>query len=329
VKYFLTGATGFIGGRIARQLVAGGHRVSALVRAPEKAAALAALGVEVHLGDITARDTLIAPMRGADGVFHVAGWYRIGARDPAPAWRINVEGTRNVLDVMRELGVPRGVYTSTLAVFGDTRGRLPDESFLRPGPHLTIYDRTKWTAHHEIAAPMMRAGLPLVIVQPGLVYGPGDTSGAHDTWVRYLRRRLPLVPLVTAYCWAHVEDVARGHVLAMERGRAGESYIIAGPPHTLAEALEIAERITGVPAPRLRVPPGPLKAAARLARWVERVFPLPAGYTAEDLEVMAGVTYLGSNAKAARELGYAPRSLEEGLRETLLEELRRLGLSGR
>ena len=327
MRYFVTGATGFIGGHVARQLVAAGHRVGALVRAPRQAAGLAALGVDLHPGDITVRESVIPAMRGADGVFHMAAWYKVGARDAAAAWRINVEGTRNVLEVMRDLGVPKGVYTSTLAVFGDTHGRLPDESHFHPGPHLTVYDHTKWAAHYEVALPMMKAGLPLVIVQPGLVYGPGDTSAVRDTWVRYLERRLPLVPRETAYCWAHVEDAARAHVLAMERGRPGESYIVAGPRHTLIEALAMAERITGVPAPRLRAPPALLRAMARLAGALGRLVRMPAGYTAEDLAVVAGVTYLGANAKAVRELGYSPRPLEAGLRETLLDEMKRLGLA--
>src|SRR5579884_4023999 len=124
-------------------------------------------------------------MAGADGVFHIAGWYKIGTRDKSEGERINVLGTRNVLEVMRELGIPKGVYTSTLAVFSDTRGRLVDETYQYTGKHLSEYDRTKWVAHYEVAEPMIARGLPLVIVQPGLVYGPGDTSGVRTTFVQY------------------------------------------------------------------------------------------------------------------------------------------------
>ena len=114
-RYFVTGATGFLGGEIVKQLIGRGHKVAALVRDPAKAALLSTLGVEMHDGDITDRETLRAPMAGADGVFHCAAWYKVGV--PAEADRINVDGTRNVLEMMRELGIPRGVYTST-------RGRL-------------------------------------------------------------------------------------------------------------------------------------------------------------------------------------------------------------
>src|SRR5262249_7280540 len=161
--------------------------------------------------------------------------------------------------------------TSTVAVFGDTHSRVADETYRQGGPWLSEYDRTKWIAHYEVVEPMARAGLPLVIVQPGGGYGPGDPGPPRPILRDHLRRRLTTVPKGTALSWTHVEDAARGHHLAMERGRPGESYIIAGPSHTVLEALEIAERITGVPVPRLRLAPGTLKTLAALMRQVERL----------------------------------------------------------
>jgi len=326
VRYFLTGATGFVGGALVRQLRSAGHEVVAIVRDPARATALTGLGVDVRPGDVTRPESMRAPMTGVDGVFHVAGWYKIGTRDKHNGEAINVGGTRNVLELMKDLSVPRGVYTSTLAVFSDTQGRLVDESYRYEGPHLTEYDRTKWVAHYRVAEPMMAAGLPLLIVQPGLIYGPGDTSSLRPMLIRYLRRRLPVVPKRTAFCWAHVDDIARGHALAMEKGRPGQTYIIAGPPHTLVAALETAEQITGVPAPRLRAAPGVMKAMAGVMGVLEAIVPVPEDYTAEGLRTIAGVTYLGDNAKARREFGYAPRPLREGLAETLQHEMRLLGM---
>ena len=329
MKYFITGATGFIGGTIARQLVEAGHQVVALVRTPSKAGDLAQLGVELHPGDITDKESMRSSMRGADGVFHIAAWYKLGLRDSSMAERMNVDGTRNVLELMRELEIPKGVYTSTLAVFGDTHGKLVDESYYDGGPWLTEYDRTKWLAHYKVALPMIQEGLPLVIVQPGLVYGPGDTSSLHDIWVQYLKRRLPASPKGVAYSPAHIDDVARGHILAMERGKVGESYIIAGPRHTLVDMLALAEKITGVPVPRLHPSPGLMRALAGIMGTVGKVIPLPPSLSAEYMRVSAGVTYIGSNEKARRELGYNPRSLEEGLPETLEYEMRQLGMKPR
>ncbi|MBV9547778.1 MAG: NAD-dependent epimerase/dehydratase family protein [Chloroflexi bacterium] len=323
-KYFVTGATGFIGGRLVRQLRDQGHQVIASVRDPARAQHLAALGVEVVPGDVTNKESLRQPMTGVEGIFHLAGWYQVGVRDTSPGQRINVDGTRNVLELMRELNIPRGVYTSTLAVNGDTHGRIVDETYSHDGPWLSEYDRTKWVAHYEIAEPMIGQGLPLVIVMPGAVYGPGDASPQGQLFQQYLSRKLLMVPRGSAFCWGHVEDTARGHVLAMERGASGQSYIIAGQPATLVEVLREAERMTGVPAPRLHPSPALVKAVAAIAGAVERVAPVPDTMSSEYLRVAAGVTYLGSNAKAKRELGFEVRPLDEGLRETLADGLRRL-----
>ena len=172
----------------------------------------------------------------------------------------------------------------------------------------------------------MQAGLPLVIVQPGLVYGPGDTSVVHEALVNYLRGKLPMTPSGTKYCWGHVDDIAHGHILAMEQGKVGESYIIAGPKYSLVEAFTLAEQISGVRAPRLHPAPWMMKATAAMIALIGAVFPLPELYSAEGIRSSAGVSYLGTNEKARRELGYAPRTLEQGLPETLEYEMQQLGM---
>jgi nucleoside-diphosphate-sugar epimerase len=134
-----------------------------------------------------------------------------------------------------------------------------------------------------------------------------------------------MTPRGAAFCWGHVEDTARAHILAMEQGQPGESYIIAGPVHTLAEGLALAEQITGIPAPRMQVNSGVVQALANVAGLVERVVPLPEMYSAETLRSSAA-TYIASNDRAQRELGFTPRPLEEGLRETLRYEMERLGM---
>lgn len=328
MTFFLTGATGFVGGAVARELRAAGHDVRALVRNPSAAASLAAIGVALHAGDITDRNSMRAPMTGVDGVFHVAGWYKVGLRDRAAAVAINIDGTRNVLELMRELQIPKGVYTSTLAVNSDTRGTVVDETYRFRGRHLSVYDWTKAEAH-KIADALIAEGLPLVIVQPGLIYGPGDTSGVRTTLIQYLQRKLPMAPAGAAYSWAHVDDEARGHVLAMKNGLPGRSYFLAGPVHTLVEALTIAENITGIPAPKLRLPPVVLKGAAGLMRVAELVATLPPAAASESLRVLAGVTYLGTSARARAELGWRARPLRDGLADTLRHEMKLLGMSPR
>lgn len=328
MKYFITGATGFIGGRITQMLVEAGHEVVALVRTPSKAQHLADMGVTLAEGDITDKASMRDPMTGVDGVYHIAAWYKVGVKDDR-AEKINVDGTRNVLDLMRELNIPKGVYTSTIGVFSDTKGVLAQEDYyFDPSKEsfLSEYERTKWLAHYEVALPMMRDGLPLVIVQPGVVYGPGDTSTAGDTLRQYLQRQLPMMPQRTAFVWAHVDDVAHGHILAMEKGTTGESYIIGGEKATFIEAMHLAEQITGIPAPKFTAPPAMLKVTAGLMSVVNAVVPLSGQYHPENLRSIAGVTYIGDNNKAKRDLGYNPRPLREGLRETLHHEMQQLGM---
>jgi nucleoside-diphosphate-sugar epimerase len=320
-RYFVTGATGFLGSELAKQLISRGHKVVALVRTPAKARVLRTLGADVHQGDVTDRESLRGPMTGVDGVFHVAAWYKVGFVEPA-AETINVGGTRNVLETMKELGTPRGVYTSTVAVFSDTRGLVPDEYYRYTGAHLSLYDRTKWMAHYEVAMPMMAAGLPLTIAMPGLIYGPGDTGGLHAALVDLLKGRFPITPAVTAFCWSHVEDAARGHIQAMEKGKPGETYIITGPRHTFEEAFDLAADIAKVKKPRFHPRPGVMRFAARLMDILGRATTLPPAYQPEALRVLAGTTYFGSNEKAVRELGYTARPLAEGLTQTIEHELR-------
>ncbi len=319
MRYLVTGGTGFIGHRLVRQLRAAGHEVVALVRDMERAADLRALGADLVRGDITDPTSLPAPMVGADGVFHLAAWYHLGARDSSAAYRINVEGTRNVLDAAGAAAVPKVVYTSTIAVFGDTHGQVVDEDYRMEGPWLSEYDRTKWLAHYQVALPAAEAGLPLVIVQPGIVYGPGDHSQVGSVLRDYLRRRLPVIP-PQGGCWSHVGDSAAGHVLAMERGRPGRAYVLAGPCMMWKDVLSLAEEITGIPAPRITLPPWAARAASWAMKPVAAIVPVPETYHPETLRVGAGSTYFADDTRARREIGWAPRPVRDGLRTTLERE---------
>jgi len=223
MKYFVTGATGFLGGALAKRLRSDGHDVRAVVRDPARASDLAAAGAVIVRGDVSDKSSMRDAMRGVDGVFHVAGWYKLGVKDRAAAVATNIDGTRNVLELMQELRIPKGVYTSTLAVNSDTHGQVVDESYRFSGHHLTLYDWSKAEAH-RVAETFIAAGLPLVIVQPGLIYGPGDTSGVRTMLVQYLQRKLPAVPAGAAYAWAHVGD----EVIPVDFG-CGVSWPSVGP----------------------------------------------------------------------------------------------------
>ena len=186
MKYFVTGATGFIGGVIAKQLIKNGHEVHASVRDLNKADELKNLGVKLFQGDVTDKESMRAAMTGVDGVYHVAGWYKVGVKDKTPGEKVNVQGTRNVLELMQELKIAKGVYTSSVVINSDTHGKLADENYQFTGKHLSEYDRTK-AAAHEIAKDFIARGLPLVIVQPGTVYGPDDTSLVRTSLIDFLK----------------------------------------------------------------------------------------------------------------------------------------------
>jgi nucleoside-diphosphate-sugar epimerase len=320
MKYFVTGATGFVGGVLVKKLRAQGHDVHALVRNPNKANDLQAMGVKLFRGDVTDKESMRGGMLSVDGVYHVAGWYKIGTNDKRDGERVNVQGTRNVLELMQELKIPKGVYTSTCAVNSNTRGQVVDESYHFDGKHLSEYDRTK-AAAHDIAREYIANGLPLVIVMPGLIYGPGDTSTLRDNILSFLKGQLPAMPDQAGNCWAHVEDIVQGHILAMEKGKPGESYIIAGERVTFTEAFELASQLTGKPAPK-SIPHQLFRLMSVLVKPFDRL--LPPTYTSEGLRVIAGVTYMGDNSKAKRELGYNPRSFREGWGETLRHEMKLL-----
>ncbi|HET9909956.1 MAG TPA: NAD-dependent epimerase/dehydratase family protein [Anaerolineales bacterium] len=316
MKYFVTGATGFVGGVLAKKLREAGHEVNASVRSPGKTKELQDLGVKIFKGDVTDKESMREAMTGVDGVFHVAGWYKIGVKDKSDGERVNIQGTRAVLELMQELRIPKGVYTSSLVVNSDTQGELKDESYHFTGQHLSEYSRTKAVAH-EMAKEFIAKGLPLVIVMPGLIYGPGDTSILRANIRDFLNQKLPLLPSQNAYCWAHVDDIVQGHILAMEKGRIGESYIIAGEPVTTADAFKLAGEITGKRVPSV-VSYNLIKALSVIVRPFDNF--LPETFTSEGLRMIAGVTNWGDNSKAKRELGYHPRPFREGWGETLLHE---------
>lgn len=322
MKYFVTGATGFVGQALAKQLRAAGHEVNASVRDFDKAKDLQALGVKLFQGDVTDKESMREAMTGVDGVFHVAGWYKVGVKDKTPGEKVNVQGTRNVLELMQELKIAKGVYTSTLAINSDTHGKLVDENYHFTGEHISEYDRTK-AAAHEIAKEFINKGLPLVIVQPGLIYGPGDTSSLRVALIDFLHGRLPMLPTQTAFCWAHVDDIVQGHILAIEKGKVGESYHICGEPYKIVDAYQLASQISGKHAP-MTVPYQIMKILSVLVKPLDPI--LPDSYTSEGLRVVAGVTYIGDNSKAKRELGFNPRPVSEGWVETVKHEMQLLGM---
>ena len=319
MRIFVTGGAGFIGLAVVRRLVERGDRVIAVVRDPERATALTDLGVETRAGDLSRTAAIVDAMRGTDAAIHIAGMYRVGI--PAsvrPAMLdANVGATHRIIDATATAGVERLVYVSTVNVLGNTEGRILDERYRRDlaDGFLSYYDETKYLAHRAVKE-RIDAGLPAVIVMPGVVYGQRDHSGigeqlrgAHDGTLGYTA--LTDLGISAVY----VEDVAAGIVGAIDRGRIGESYILGGENLRLRDAMLVAARIGGKGMPRLELPTALLRVGSKAPAFLARAAGLPDDL-GEVLRSSLGVTFWASSAKAATELGYRPRDLASGLRAT-------------
>lgn len=317
MNVLVTGGAGFIGGAVVRQLVARGDRVVAIVRDPDRATALHDLGVEARRGDLTRIPAIVDAMRGCEAAIHLAGDYRIGiaARERPAMLEANLGTTSRVLDAVATSGIVRLVYASTVNVFGDTHGRIVDERYRRDlaDGFLSYYDETKFLAHRAVVE-RIGTGLPVVITQIGVTYGPGDHSAIGQQLEQAYRGRLGYVVAgSTGLSAVYVEDTAAGLIGALDRGRLGETYIIAGENVRTRDALAVAARVGGHALPKLALPDALVRLGSHAPAALARAVGFP-----DDLAEVArsalGVTYWASSAKAATELGYRPRDLASGVR---------------
>jgi dihydroflavonol-4-reductase len=262
MKCFVTGASGFVGSNLVHELLARGHRVKALLRPNADERALAGAKYERATGDVLDTKLLLREMEGCDWCFHVAASYHLWLRDYQPMYEANVTGTRNVLEAAGKSGCRRIVYTSTVGCIG-----LPkiENTVLIPATEqqqvteeqlTNHYKRSKWQAE-AIAVKMARDGLPVVIVNPSAPVGPRDVkpTPTGQLIVDFLNRKLPAF-IDTGLNWVHVRDVAIGHILAAEKGSIGERYILGSRQGnwTMEETLRVLEELTGIRAPRTKIP---------------------------------------------------------------------------
>jgi dihydroflavonol-4-reductase len=324
MRAFVTGGTGFIGGRLVAKLRQRGDDVVALVRSPEKAGELRSQGCQLVEGDLSDKERLKSAMQGCDGVFHVAAIYKVGLPKSQRQAMLdaNVAGTANALDAAAEAGVPRILYVSTGNVFGNTHGKVVDESYRRDLAEgfMSAYDQAKYQAH-ELALERIGQGVPIVIVQPGGVYGPRDHSELGNTIEMTRKGRLPMIPFADMrMSFVYVDDVAEGIILAFDKGRIGESYILAGERATMKDLVQTTARLVGRREPKRELPTGILRASAPLGPVIGPLMGMPPNFR-ELIAVSDGVSYWMTDDKSRRELGFAPRGLEQGLRDTLGEHV--------
>jgi dihydroflavonol-4-reductase len=317
MRVFVTGGAGFIGLAVVRRLVARGDRVTAVVRDPDRAEPLIRLGVDLRQGDMARTPAIVEAMRGTDTAIHLAGSYRIGitAAERAAMLDANVGLVHRVLDAAALAGLERIVHVSTVNVFGDTHGRIVDERYRRDltDGFLSYYDETKFLAHRAVEE-RIKTGAPIVVAMPGVTYGPGDHTAVGEQLQRAFRGRLPYLAVgSTGLSAAHVDDVAAGIVAALDHGRIGEAYVLAGENTRLRDAVAVAARVGGHRPPGLELPVGLVRLGSRAPAILARAAGFPPNL-GEVLRASVDVTYWASSAKAAAELGYTPRDLASGVR---------------
>ena len=332
MKVAVTGGTGFIGKRVVRILRERGHEVVCVARDPQKAANLAALGATLVRGDILDRASLTQAFAGCEGVLHIAASYEMGVvgKKADEALRKNLDGTRAALEAARDAGAKKIVYTSSVVVYGNTYGKdVPEghrpERIAYPSVHPNLYAMSKAQAHYDIALPMIEAGAPIVIVQPGAVFGPHDHSTLRLLWA-LMARGFPIMMGGARFGVVDVEDCAMGHVLALEKGRVGECYHLVDENMALTDLVRRAAVASGLKTSVLTIPPWMLSINAAMMSVFERIVPVPDFFSSDALRGMSGsVTLTVQTGKARTELGWTPRSMDQALREVMAAELTSLG----
>jgi dihydroflavonol-4-reductase len=319
MKALVTGATGFVGAAVARALSAAGWQVRVLARSGSNRSNLQSPAWEVVEGDLADLQSLERALEGCTGLFHAAADYRLGARDPTQLYRTNVEGTRRILSAARTAGVTRIVYTSSVATIGiPSDGSPGDERTPVAESHMIgHYKRSKYLAE-EVVRDAARTGMSVVIVNPSTPVGPGDIkpTPTGQLVLDAASGRMPAY-VDTGLNIVHVDDVAAGHLLAFERGRAGERYILGGEDMTLQTILGQIARLVGRAPPRIRLPYAAVLPVAYLAEGFAKISGRSGRVTLEGVR-MSRKRMFFSSAKAVSELGYRWRpplqAFEDALR---------------
>ena len=319
MKALVTGATGFIGSAVARAVLEAGVSVRVLVRPGSDVQNLQGLGVETVQGDLCDPASLRAALAGCRQLYHVAAHYALWARDPSVFYRVNVEGTKRLLQAAREVGIDRVVYTSTIGAIGlPEGGGLGTEDTPISLPQMAgDYKRSKFLAEQEVHT-LIQAGLPVVIVNPSAPVGIHDVkpTPTGQIIVDFMKGRMAAY-IETGMNLIDVEDVAIGHVRAMEQGRIGERYILGNQNVMLRELFGILSRLTGVKAPTVKLPRGLVLPLAHINKWIADYLTHSAPRIPLEGVRMAKYTMHYDCSKAIRDLGLPQTSIEVALEKAV------------
>lgn len=317
-RVLVTGGTGFVGSAVVRALIVRGFAVRALVRRGSAAGNLAGLDCDIAEGDMMDSGSVLSATKDARFVFHVAADYRLWAPDPSEIIHHNVEGTRAVMNSALQAGVERVVYTSSVAVLRPLSAGAADELSRMPEDEaIGAYKKSKIAAHALVESMIARDGLPAVIVSPSTPIGPRDIkpTPTGQIIVNAVRGQMPAY-VDTGLNLVHVDDVAAGHLLALEAGKPGDHYILGGQDVTLGDMLACIANAAGRRPPRFQLPRAPIYPLAVAAELAARVTGRTPFLTLDGLRMSKHHMYF-SSAKAERELGYRARPYEAGIRDAI------------
>jgi dihydroflavonol-4-reductase len=309
----VTGAAGFLGSHVTRQLVARGDEVRVLLRASSTNRAIADLSLEYVTGDLRDPASLDRAMRGVKRVFHVAADYRLWARRSQEIYDSNVGGTKNLLDAAKRAGVEQLIYTSTVATIAVDRPRLPNEfTDAKLEEMIGHYKRSKWMAEQE-ALSAAKKGLPVIVAMPTTPVGPWDwkPTPTGKIVLDFLNGKLPGY-VETGLNFVGVEECAAGHLLIAEKGKVGERYLLGGENLTLKAMLDILAKITGLRAPSLKIPHGLALSVAYANTVLSRLVGREPGIPIEGVKIARHMMFVDSS-RAQRELGFKAGSVTAAL----------------
>jgi len=314
----VTGATGYIGNILTRELLAKGKKVRVLVRTTSDTSSLEDLGIEKITGDILDKDSLIRAFTGADTVYHLAAIISIMPGDRALIRRVNLEGTRNVIDACIKCGVRRLVYTSSIhALKEPPRGTVIDENMsFDVNSSRGEYDRSKACASQEVIE-SVRTGLDPVVVCPTGVVGPFDyrKSLITGTFIDFARGKMKMTT-DGAYDFVDARDVARGLILAAENGKTGQYYILSGERVTMDKMMSILSEASGIRPPKFKAPAWLVKTAGLFTPIYYKLANKTPRFTYYSVKTLLSNSYI-SHEKASRELGYEPMTIKKSIEDTL------------
>jgi dihydroflavonol-4-reductase len=316
MKFLVTGATGFLGSHIVRRLIESGHQVRILRRSSSSIKLLEGLTIESATGDVTDRESVLSAVEGCDAVFHAAGHVSFWRGHHEIQKRINVDGTRHIVEACLKHKVRRLVHTSSIAAIGYAPdGKVGDETVpYNWWPHRINYNNTKFLAEEEVRRGIEK-GLDAVIVNPAIVFGPGDLNlNAGAMVFQAARGNIRGYPRGGG-CVCSVEDVAEGHLAAFEKGRTGEKYILGGDNYTWKDLFKIICEVVGQPPPARRIPDAALKAFAYASDLASRISHKEPTLSPESARITL-MTVFYSSAKAVRELGYPISPFRDTIRRT-------------